>query len=99
MKYWRHSRELCEVRIAAKAAQTDHAQANSSDLLRPIFAGRVKTAGRTGVWIGKTQWFAMGTVRGRLYAGQRRSLCVSQEKIVDLVPDEDANAACSFRPS
>ena len=28
--------------------------------------------------------------------GQRRSLSVIQEKIVDLTPDEEADAACSF---
>jgi hypothetical protein len=42
MNYWRHSRELCEVRIAAETAQTDHAQANSSGLVRSTFAGRVR---------------------------------------------------------
>src|SRR5215469_3927713 len=39
--YWRPSRELCEVRIAASAAQTDHAQAKSSGPNWSTFAGRV----------------------------------------------------------
>lgn len=42
---WRPSRELCEVRIAAWAAQADHAQVNSSGLVRSTFTGRV-TIGR-----------------------------------------------------
>ena len=44
LNYWRHSRELWEVRSAALAAHTDHAQANSSGLARSTFAGRVKWA-------------------------------------------------------
>lgn len=41
MKYWRHSRELCWVRIAAEAAQTNPAKANSAGPVRSIFPGQV----------------------------------------------------------